>query len=148
MDGGWEGGREDESLSPMSRNMTRRRRHTGRQRDKCNRICVGLACNFEKGGEEETISRKGTGIDKKEQQSPLPPFPPFLTSDVILEFTAVARTEHVISIALVDLIANFDEVARLKGGALANQLFAVLDVVSHLFLKIVWVGGMGELVRV
>ena len=88
-------------------------------------------------------SQKGNGIDKKEQPHPpsypcmsasLPPFPPTLTSDVILKFATVPRTEHVISIALVDLIANLDEVARLKCGALADQLFAVLDVVSHLFL--------------
>jgi len=81
--------------------------------------------------------RKCIGSEKKEQPRPpflpLPPLlPPSLTSDVILELAAVARAKHIVPVSFINLVADLDQVARFKGGAFANKLLAVLDVVSYL----------------
>jgi len=71
---------------------------------------------------------------RKERATPPPflPLPPSLTSDVILELAAVARAEHIVPVSFIDLVADLDQVAWFKGGAFANKLLAVLDVVSYL----------------
>jgi hypothetical protein len=80
-----------------------------------------------------SISSHGRNLTSPYHPPSRRPLAPSLTSNVILEFSTIARGKHVVPVALVDLVANLDEVAQFKCGAFADELFAVLNVVSYLY---------------
>lgn len=54
------------------------------------------------------------------------------TAYVVLELAAVPRAEHVVSVALVHLVADLDQVPRFENVALTDEFFPIFDVVPHL----------------